>query len=104
MAQNASLRWYDPDQVPGVRGLSPPRSQPEGTPSVHRTTRSASIAILAARVAALAPPAIAALSPYGSLLSASSLLSLRPRLLAARVAAVAPPAIACCPRRCARSA
>src|ERR1051325_6488168 len=26
---------YDPDQVPGVRGLSPPRSQPEGTPSVQ---------------------------------------------------------------------
>src|SRR6266487_486288 len=36
MAKNASLRWYDPDQVPGVRGLSPPRSQPEGTPSVRQ--------------------------------------------------------------------
>src|SRR5215469_12329084 len=34
-SKNASLRWYDPDQVPGVRGLSPPRSQPEGTPSVQ---------------------------------------------------------------------
>src|SRR5207248_4534975 len=26
------------DQVPGVRGLSPPRSQPEGTPSVHKNS------------------------------------------------------------------